>query len=185
VGLAVAWADGKQARYAVRLLIRGWTLGLERFKAAQDQPDSGFESALAEMQAGHKQGHWIWYVFPQLSGLGTSSLSQRYGISDLAEAAEYLRDPVLCSRLLMITSTVAERVTRKKGVSLQTLMGSPLDARKLVSSLTLFGSLAKKLHASEGLEQHQSLARIAEEVLAVAALEGYPPCQYTIARLGS
>src|ERR1700687_3097880 len=70
---------------------------LERFKQAQDRQDSGFECALAEMQTDCKQGHWIWYVFPQLSGLGTSHLSQRYGINDLAEAAEYLHDPVLFS----------------------------------------------------------------------------------------
>ena len=157
-------------------------LRLERFKEAQG--DSSFESALAEMRIGCKQGHWIWYVFPQLSGLGASALSQRYGINDLAEAAEYLRDPVLCSRLLMIATTVAERVKRGKGVSLQRLMGSPIDVRKLVSSLTLFGNVAKKLHASEGLEAHESLARVAAEVLAVASSEGYPPCQYTLARLG-
>jgi uncharacterized protein (DUF1810 family) len=156
---------------------------LERFKEAQDRPDSGFESALAEMQADCKQGHWIWYVFPQLSGLGTSGLSQWYGINDVAEAAEYLHDPVLCSRLLMITTTVSERV-KSEGVSLQTLMSSALDARKLVSSLTLFGNVAKKLHASEGLQEHDSLARMAEDVLAVAASEGYPPCQYTLVRLG-
>jgi uncharacterized protein (DUF1810 family) len=160
-------------------------LPLARFKEAQDRGDSGFESALAEMLTGRKQGHWIWYVFPQLSGLGTSSLSQRYGIDGLAEAAGYLHDPVLCSRLLMITTTVAERVKREKGVSLQTLMSSALDVQKLVSSLTLFGNIARKLHTSEGLEEHESMARIAEEVLAVAASEGYPPCQYTLARLAS
>jgi uncharacterized protein (DUF1810 family) len=177
--------NGKHAGYAgMEADRRIGVPRLERFKEAQDRPDSGFESALAEIQVDCKQGHWIWYVFPQLSGLGASGLSQWYGINDLAEAAEYLHDPVLCSRLLMITTAVAERV-KSKGVSLQTLMGSPLDARKLVSSLTLFGSVAKKLHASEALEEHDSLARIAEEVLAVAASEGYPPCQYTHARLGS
>ena len=56
---------------------------------------------------------------------------------------------------------------------------------KHADMLTLFGGVAKKLHASEGLEEHESLARIAEEVLAVAASEGYPPCQYTLTRLAS
>jgi uncharacterized protein (DUF1810 family) len=156
---------------------------LDRFKEAQDRPDAGFASALAEMQAGRKQGHWIWYVFPQLSGLGASSLSQRYGIDGLAEAAAYLRDPVLCARLLTITTTVAERMKRGKGATLETLMGTSIDVRKLVSSLTLFGSVATTLHASTGLAAHESLARVAEEVLAVAAAEGYPRCPYTLARL--
>jgi uncharacterized protein (DUF1810 family) len=160
-------------------------LQLARFKEAQDRRDSGFESALAEIRSGRKQGHWIWYVFPQLSGLGSSSLSQWYGIDDVAEAAAYLHDPVLCSRLLTITTTVAERVKGEKGVSLQTLMSSGLDVQKVVSSLTLFGNVARRLHATEGLEEHESLARIAEEVLAVAASEGYPPCPRTLARLAT
>jgi uncharacterized protein (DUF1810 family) len=169
--------------------------GLERFKQAQDRPDSGFEAALAEVGSGHKQGHWIWYVFPQLSGLGASRSSQIYGISDLAEAVEYLRDPVLRSRLLTITTAVSGRargsrlgargstVESGKAVTLETLMGSSVDVRKLVCSLTLFGNVARTLHAAEGLGELESLARVAEEVLAVAASQGYPPCPYTIARL--
>jgi uncharacterized protein (DUF1810 family) len=157
---------------------------LERFKKAQDRPHSGFAAALAEIQSGRKQGHWIWYVFPQLSGLGVSTASQTYGISDVAEAVEYLHDPVLRSRLLTMTTVVAERANSGQSVSLEMLMGSSIDVRKLVSSLTLFGNLARKLHATEGLDAHETLARTAEEVLAVAASEGYPPCSYTIARLG-
>ena len=56
---------------------------------------AGFDSALAEMRAGQKQGHWIWYVFPQLAGLGSSRLAQVYGIDGRAEAIDYLRDPIL------------------------------------------------------------------------------------------
>ena len=156
---------------------------LERFKKAQDFPHSGFEAALGEIQSGRKRGHWIWYVFPQLSGLGASTASQIYGIRDVAEAVAYLDDPVLRARLLTMTTTVAERV-RGGQVSLETLMGSSIDVRKLVSSLTLFGNVARKLHAAQGLGAHESLARSAEVVLAVAASEGYPPCSYTIARLG-
>jgi uncharacterized protein (DUF1810 family) len=161
--------------------------GLERFKQAQDRSDSGFESALAEIQSGCKHGHWIWYVFPQLSGLGASMPSQIYGISDLAEAAAYLRDPVLRTRLLTMTAAVAARIDSGTGVSLETLMGSSIDVKKLVSSLTLFGNVARQLHATEGLAAlgaYESLARVADEVLAVAVSEGYPPCQYTVARLG-
>jgi uncharacterized protein (DUF1810 family) len=158
--------------------------GLERFKQAQDLPHASFEAALAEIRSGGKQGHWIWYVFPQLSGLGASTASQTYGISDVAEAVEYLHDPVLCSRLLTMTTAVAERVTSGQRVSLETLMGASIDVRKLVSSLTLFGNLARKLYATEGLDAHEALARASEEVLALAAADGYAPCSYTIAHLG-
>jgi uncharacterized protein (DUF1810 family) len=159
---------------------------LDRFREAQDRPGSGFESALREIQAGSKQGHWIWYVFPQLSGLGASSVSRTYGIRSLAEAEEYLRDPILRSRLLAVTTAVAEHVSQ--GTSLETLMSSSIDALKLVSSLTLFGNVARKLHAAEGLAEealteYVALARVAEEVLDAAALQGYGPCEYTLDRL--
>jgi uncharacterized protein (DUF1810 family) len=156
---------------------------LERFKKAQDSADSGFDSALAEMQGGRKHGHWIWYIFPQLAGLGASSLSHTYGIGGPAEAMDYLRDPVLCSRLVTMTATVADQV--RNGVSLETLMASSVDVLKLVSSLTLFGTVATPLYAADGNEAHALLARLAEEVLAFAASEGYPPCRYTLARLAS
>jgi uncharacterized protein (DUF1810 family) len=68
---------------------------LQRFKDAQDRPPSGFDAALAEMRAGAKRSHWIWYVFPQLAGLGSSAASLTYGLDGRAEAEEYLRDPVL------------------------------------------------------------------------------------------
>jgi uncharacterized protein (DUF1810 family) len=156
---------------------------LERFKVAQDEPGSGYESALAEMRTGRKRGHWIWYVFPQLSGLGMSDASRFYGINGADEAEEYLKDPVLLSRLLTITGTVAERLEGGAGVPLETLMGSSVDVLKLVSSLTLFAAVAKRLHAAEGLDAHGSLVRLAEEVLAVAEMAGYPPCRHTRAVL--
>src|ERR1700686_2225903 len=131
--------------------------GLERFKQAQDLPHSGFEAALAEIRSGRKQGHWIWYVFPQLSGLGAFLASQTYGITDVAEAVEYLHDPVLRSRLLTMTTTVAERVKSGQGVSLERLMGSSIDVRKLVSSRTLFGRVTRRLVDTEGLDPHESL----------------------------
>jgi uncharacterized protein (DUF1810 family) len=153
---------------------------LERFKEAQDSKGSGFESALREMRQGAKHGHWISYVFPQLSGLGQSSVSRTYGIRGLAEAEEYLRDPVLRSRLLAITTAVAEHVSQ--GASLETLMGSSIDALKLVSSLTLFGRVASKL-VGDGLAECAPFSRVAAAVLDAAALQGYGPCQYTLDRL--
>jgi uncharacterized protein (DUF1810 family) len=154
---------------------------LERFKEAQDRADSGFESALAELRAGRKQGHWIWYVFPQLAGLGSSTVSQAYGIDGVAEAVTYLRDPVLRSRLLTVTVAVAERA--RGGVSLQALMNSSIDVRKLVSSLTLFGAVAKRLYAADRLAAYQTIACTAVDILAAAGSEGYPPCDYTLAQL--
>jgi uncharacterized protein (DUF1810 family) len=154
---------------------------LERFKRAHADSIAGFESALAELRAGRKRGHWIWYVFPQLAGLGSSSQSRTYGIDGLAEAILYLRDPVLSSRLLAASTAVAEQV--RNGISLETLMGSSIDVLKLVSSLTLFEAAAGRLCGSEGGEAHASLGTIADEILSAAFAEGYPRCQYTLARL--
>jgi len=155
---------------------------LERFRAAQDAPGSGFEAALLEIRTGSKTGHWIWYVFPQLQGLGASAMSQAYGLADAAEAADYLRDPALRPRLLAITAAVAEQLTTR-GRTLRALMGSEVDARKLVSSLTLFETVAAALHRDDGLEDYAAIARAAGDVLAAAASAGYARCAYTLEQL--
>ncbi|HWW87305.1 MAG TPA: DUF1810 family protein [Vicinamibacterales bacterium] len=173
--------------------------GLNRFKEAQDDPHAGFESAIAELRAGHKQGHWIWYIFPQLSGLGVSSLSRLYGINGRVEAREYLEDGLLRSRLLTVTETVAARL--KEGTPVRVLMGSSVDAQKLVSSLTLFGEVSKELSAAGALgagspvearegrgastpsSEYEFLGRAAAAVLAVTEQEGFPPCRFTLAAL--
>jgi len=154
---------------------------LQRFKDAQDQRGSGFEAALAEMQSGRKRGHWIWYVFPQLAGLGHLAMSQRYGIDGIAEAEAYLRDPLLRGRLLTIMLAVAEQLRR--GASIESLMNSSIDATKLIASMTLFGNIAKRLHATEEESDYASLAGIADEVLARADAEGHPPCTFTLNQL--
>lgn len=155
---------------------------LERFTTAQDDEESGFESALAEMRAGRKRGHWIWHVFPQLSGLGGSRLSETYGIDGPGEAADYLRHPVLAARLLTIATAVAERV--KGRVSLTTLMASQTDVLKLVSSLTLFEHVARGLYEAEPDARHKAIAGIARAVLDAAESQGYARCKYTLERLG-
>jgi uncharacterized protein (DUF1810 family) len=156
---------------------------LDRFRKRQDQRGDGFESALHEIRTGGKRGHWIWYVFPQLSGLGTSSNSTYYAIDGEAEAAEFLHDPTLRSRLLIITTAVASCLNAEKPPSLERLMNSAIDAKKLVSSLTLFGYVAGKLHAAEGLYEYGAFVKVAEQVLAAAASEGLAPCVYTLRRL--
>jgi uncharacterized protein (DUF1810 family) len=155
---------------------------LQRFREAQDQAVSGFDSALSEIREGGKRTHWIWYVFPQLSGLGQSPASLTYGLRGVSEATDYLRDPLLRSRLFAIAAAVAEQAGQRN-VSLSKLMGSSIDAKKLVSSMTLFGNLARQLHAEEAVDEYASIARVAGEILAVAKAEGYPPCQFTLDQL--
>ena len=155
---------------------------LERFRSAQDAAEGGFASALAEIRAGAKTGHWIWYVFPQLSGLGASAQARFYALADEDEAIEYLRDPVLRSRLLTIAAAVAEQL--RAGMSLPALMGSAIDTRKIVSSLTLFEHVEKKLHRVTSGDKADSLAAVANDVLAAAARQGYPRCAFTLERLG-
>jgi uncharacterized protein (DUF1810 family) len=103
-----------------------------------------------------------------------------YALEGEEEAAEYLRDPELRSRLITIAAVVAEQLTSEKPKSLAALMGSHIDAKKLVSSLTLFRHVAQKLHEREAIEDCAAMAKIADQVLKVAASEGYPPCSYTL-----
>ena len=105
--------------------------GLERFLDGQR---FGFETALAEMVRGRKMNHWIWYIFPQIKGLGHSPNAQFYGIRDLDEAREYLAHPILGQRLREITNAVLTH----KGEDIYEIMGSSIDAVKFRSSMTLF-----------------------------------------------
>ncbi len=113
---------------------------LARFMSAQD---GTFDRAIDELRAGRKRSHWMWFVFPQLRGLGHSSTAQFYGISSLAEAIAYLEHPVLGPRLETAVAVVEANPT----VSLHALFGSP-DDMKFRSSMTLFA-----LAAPEGLYQ--------------------------------
>ncbi len=152
---------------------------LERFHKAQSDPNSGFATALAEMQAGKKTSHWIWYVLPQLASLGRSDTARFYGIVDLAEARAYLEDSVLHDRLLRMTEVIAEQL--KRGVKLPLLMGSEGDCLKLMSCMTLFQRTALSLDA--GVEakdaRFSKLARACEEVLALARSHGFARCAHT------
>jgi len=151
---------------------------LARYVDAQSGGE--YEAALAEMKAGRKQSHWIWYVFPQITGLGMSHMSQLYAIRDRDEAVAYLRHPVLSARLLEITTAVAEHV--RNGAALDRLMGSSIDATKLVSSLTLFGKVARSLSDS-GTDTNAALADLADEVLIAGAAQGYQRCHHTLRTL--
>ena len=157
--------------------------GLERFKKAQNSPETGFDSALREIRSGRKRGHWIWYVFPQLSGLGTSEFSRSFAIDGEDEAVRFLQDPELRERLRTIASAVADQLRSGDGGSLRALMGSEVDARKVVSSLTLFGDVAKQMYQIDKNDELNSIAMVADEVLTAAAAQGYPACAYTLRRL--
>ncbi len=155
---------------------------LDRFKEAQTAEFEGFATAISELRRGRKTSHWIWYVFPQLAGLGRSDTSQLYGIRDVGEAREYLRDSLLRGRLLEAARAV-EAHTRPGPVNLSILMGSELDAMKLVSSLTLFRRVAENMNRVEPSSELAALASIAACILESAARQGYPECQQTMARL--
>lgn len=106
--------------------------GLERFVRAQ-QAGATFECALAELRAGRKRTHWMWFVFPQIAGLGRSATAREYAIGSQGEARAYLEHDVLGPRLLACSHAVLEAQAQ----SAQELLGA-VDAMKLRSSMTLF-----------------------------------------------
>ena len=103
---------------------------LQRFVDAQQ---SVFEGVLEELRRGQKSSHWMWFIFPQIKGLGYSSMAQRYAIQSLAEAQAYLAHPVLGPRLRECTALV----NAAEGRSIQQILGYP-DDLKFKSSMTLF-----------------------------------------------
>jgi len=105
-------------------------MDLERFVAAQART---YDAALAELRAGRKTSHWVWWVFPQVAGLGRSSTAQDYAIADLAEARAYVAHDVLGPRLLECCRALIDL----QDVSAEQVLGG-IDAMKLRSSMTLF-----------------------------------------------
>jgi uncharacterized protein (DUF1810 family) len=103
---------------------------LSRFLKAQEQD---YEQALREIRSGRKRSHWMWYIFPQIQGLGFSPTAQYYAIRDLQEARDYLAHPVLGTRLKEISSALLDL----DGLSASEIFGYP-DDLKLRSSMTLF-----------------------------------------------
>jgi uncharacterized protein (DUF1810 family) len=103
---------------------------LSRFVTAQDPI---YEDVVAELRSGHKTGHWMWFVFPQIAGLGYSGTASRYAVESLDEARSYLTDPVLGPRLVECARVVDEL----PGRSAHAVFGA-VDALKLRSSMTLF-----------------------------------------------
>jgi len=111
---------------------------LQRFRVAQDGGNpSPYELAIAELQEGRKTTHWIWFVLPQLRGIGQSPTAKHFGIADLCEARAYLADEFLSKRLEQVIAIISVQL-EQTNQTLSHLMGSDLDANKTISSLTLF-----------------------------------------------
>ncbi|HXB28439.1 MAG TPA: DUF1810 domain-containing protein [Puia sp.] len=106
---------------------------LKRFTDAQE---NSYSMALSEIQQGRKQSHWMWFIFPQIAGLGFSETSRYYAIKDLQEADEFLKHPVLGSRLI----NISRELLKLKTTDAHSVFGNP-DDLKLKSSMTLFSML--------------------------------------------
>lgn len=109
---------------------------LDRFLEAQERM---YETALKEIKNGEKESHWMWYIFPQLRGLGRSQMAYTYGINGLEEAKAYLDHPVLSARLIEIS----EALLKHKNQDIENILGD-IDAMKLRSSMTLFALISEE-----------------------------------------
>lgn len=119
---------------------------LNRFVTAQK---GAYNRALSEIESGRKRSHWMWYIFPQIDGLGVSPMARQYAVKSAAEAEAYLRHPILGPRL----AECAAAALRVEGRSARDVFGSPDDV-KLRSSATLFAAVS-----AEGSVFHRLLAR--------------------------
>ncbi len=122
----------------------GDSWGLERFCTAQNPV---IETIRIELSAGSRRTHWMWFVFPQIAGLGLSAMSQRYAISGLAAARAYLAHPILGPRLRDCTGLAIS-----SGRTALEIFG-PVDAQKFLSSLTLFGAAGEEPVFARALAQ--------------------------------
>jgi uncharacterized protein (DUF1810 family) len=121
--------------------------GLERFLVAQ--AGGTYERAVAELRAGRKTSHWMWFVFPQVAGLGRSEMAIRYALSGIEDAGAYMEHPVLGARYAECCLALLEL----GDVSVTEVLG-PVDAQKLHSSLTLFAAAAPQSAVEELLARH-------------------------------
>ncbi len=151
---------------------------LQRFIAAQNAGNT-YQKALKEIERGRKTNHWIWYVFPQIQGMGKSYNSKTYALSDLNEAQAYLLDPLLYSRYQTILFAAHEQL--QKGTPINVLMGSQIDAQKLNSSLTLFEIASFSLAHTD--EKYKTLGKLCSSTLDIIKQQGIEKCRYTQKKL--
>lgn len=119
---------------------------LNRFIPAQE---TVYSRVITELSRGRKQSHWMWYIFPQIAGLGFSAMSQRYAVASRTEAEAYLAHPVLGSRLIECTGLVLAA----QGRTIHDILGSPDDV-KFRSSMTLFAATSDKAIFGAALEKY-------------------------------
>jgi uncharacterized protein (DUF1810 family) len=136
---------------------------LERFVRAQDPV---FRDIQGELTRGRKQSHWMWFVFPQIAGLGFSAMSQRYAIASRAEARAYLAHPILGPRLIECTRLVLA----VEGRTINAILGAPDDA-KFRSSMTLFGAVSDEPVFDQALARYLSGERDGATLEILAALD--------------
>jgi len=166
---------------------------LQRFIDAQDSPywqssSTTYERALLELKQGQKRGHWIWFIFPQLDGLGMSRQSSIYSLKGVHEAVLYLRHKELRRRYIAAMEAVQSVSKRKE---LEEILQSRVDTVKFISSLTLFQGTSRwmaehseSLHlgASES-EEITTVNELCTMLIDTATQQGFKPCSFTASRL--
>lgn len=157
---------------------------LDRFIHAQKRD---YAQAKREITRGQKTSHWIWYIFPQLKELGYSDTAKHYGIVDFNEACEYLRNPELFTHYNEMATLVKQKLSETPALQLEQLMGGQTDAKKLVSSLTLFRGVAAFLEAHPGNSQHdfKALKDSCDTIYTIIEKQNYKLCPTSLAYLPS
>lgn len=139
---------------------------ISRFREASDW---NYEFALKEIRNGQKRSHWIWFIFPQMRGLGLSHNSQFYGIADLKEAELYLNDTILGSRLREITTALLEH-NDKSAIE---IFGA-IDAKKVQSSMTLFDLVSPNDIFDQVLEKYYNGKRCIQTISLINNIQQEP-----------
>lgn len=156
---------------------------LARFREAQADESAGVSVALAELRDGQKLSHWIWYVFPQWSGLGRSPTAKRYAIASAKEAHEFISDSALGRALAECTAALAAHCAPPGTKSLEDVLGD-LDAMKVVSSLTLFTVIVARMPRPRP-PWVDAFARSAMALLDELDRRGGTRCAVTLRALGA
>jgi uncharacterized protein (DUF1810 family) len=139
---------------------------LQRFMDAQHNV---YANVIAELKAGRKRSHWMWFIFPQIAGLGFSAMSQRFAITSREEAIAYLRHDVLGPRLRECTRLVLD----VNGKSIHSILGSP-DDMKFRSSMTLFGAVSEDPLFSQAIAKYYPDGADQATLAILARLDGRP-----------
>ena len=148
---------------------------LQRFIDAQEG-DGMYAIALAEIRAGRKQSHWIWYILPNLRGLGYSETARFYAIDGQAEALAYYQHPFLGARLTEVAQAIVTALSA--GQTLEEVFGD-IDAKKTISCMTLFDMIGTNT-AVQGCAHHFLFQAAAQTILKAGVAQGYPRCVMTV-----